>query len=221
VDDQTQWSGWSETVGIGDVRVPCPIPECGYELTVLVERWAEGEPPHERIIEQVTITEPCPVHALATWTPVQREAFERAAVEALLLGPDPDAAPRRPGRGPPLGADAGRRAEGHHGGASPVPRGQGARAGSGRAGRWRTLARNVHSTARTCARRRRPPLPYAYSPAGARPAWPRAGQVPEPVPSRHPVLLASGRAGLASRGGAVARRARSMIATFPLPAGRC
>jgi len=90
VDEQAEWSGWSEAVGIGDVQVPCPVPGCGRELTVLVERWAEGEPPHERVTEQVTVTEPCPVHVLAAVTPAQREALERAAVEAFLLGPDPD-----------------------------------------------------------------------------------------------------------------------------------
>ena len=57
---------------------------------MLVERWAEGEPPRERVTEQVTVTAPCPVHAPAAWTPGQREALERAAVEAFLLGPDPD-----------------------------------------------------------------------------------------------------------------------------------
>jgi hypothetical protein len=90
VDDQAEWSGWSETVGSGDIQVPCPVPDCGRALTVLVERWAEGEPPHERVTEQVTVTEPCPVHGLAVLTPVQRAALERAAVEAFLLGPDPD-----------------------------------------------------------------------------------------------------------------------------------
>jgi hypothetical protein len=90
VEDQAAWSGWSETVGVGDVRVPCPVPGCGRELTVLVERWAEGAPPRERVTERVTVTEPCPVHAPAGWTPGQRAALERAAVEAFLLGPDPD-----------------------------------------------------------------------------------------------------------------------------------
>jgi hypothetical protein len=90
VDDQAEWSGWSEAVGIGDVQVPCPVPACGRALTVLVERWAEGEPPHERVTEQVTVTEPCPVHAPAALTPEQRAELERAAVEAFRLGPDPD-----------------------------------------------------------------------------------------------------------------------------------
>ena len=89
MEDQAEWSGWSEAVGIGDVQVSCPMPGCGHELTVLVERWAEGEPPHERVTEQVTVTEPCPVHAPAASTPGQRAALERAAVEAFLLGPDP------------------------------------------------------------------------------------------------------------------------------------
>jgi hypothetical protein len=38
VDDRTEWSGWSETAGTGDVLVPCPAPDCGRALTVLVER---------------------------------------------------------------------------------------------------------------------------------------------------------------------------------------
>jgi hypothetical protein len=38
----------------------------------------------------VTVTEPCPVHVLAALTPEQRAGLERAAVEAFLLGPDPD-----------------------------------------------------------------------------------------------------------------------------------
>src|SRR5215211_6715626 len=88
VDDQAEWSGWSETVGSGDIQVPCPVPDCGRALTVLVERWAEGEPPHERVTEQATVTEPCPVHAVAALIPAQRAALERAAVEAFLLGPD-------------------------------------------------------------------------------------------------------------------------------------
>jgi hypothetical protein len=90
VDDQAAWSGWSETVGVGDVRVPCPVLGCGRELTVLVERWAEGEPPHERVTEQVEVTEPCAVHPVAAWTPAQRAHVERAAVEAFMLAPDPD-----------------------------------------------------------------------------------------------------------------------------------
>jgi hypothetical protein len=90
VEDQAEWSGWSETVGIGDVRVPCPVPDCGYELTVLVERWADGEPPHERVTERVTVTEPCGVHPADALTPAQRAALERAAVEAFLPAPDSD-----------------------------------------------------------------------------------------------------------------------------------
>ena len=73
MDDQAEWSGWSETVGVGDVQVPCPVPDCGREVT-----------------EQVTVMAPCPVHSLAASTPEQRAALERAAVEAFLLGPDPD-----------------------------------------------------------------------------------------------------------------------------------
>jgi len=92
VDDQAEWSGWSEAVGIGDVPVPCPVPDCGRALTVLVERWAEGEPPHERVTEQVTVLEPCPVHPLIVLTPEQRAVLDRAAVEAFLLAPDPDEA---------------------------------------------------------------------------------------------------------------------------------
>ena len=90
MDDQAGWSGWSEAVGIGDVPVPCPVSGCGREVTALVERWAEGEPPNERVTEQVTVTEPCPLRPLAALTPEQRAALERAAVEAFLLGPDPD-----------------------------------------------------------------------------------------------------------------------------------
>jgi hypothetical protein len=89
-DDQAEWSGWSETVGLGDVEVPCPIPGCGREVTVLVERYAEGEPPREVVTERVTITEPCPLHPADDLTPAQREALERAGVEAFLLAPDPD-----------------------------------------------------------------------------------------------------------------------------------
>ena len=91
-NDQAEWSGWSEAVGIGDVAVPCPVPGCGRELTALVERWAEGEPPHERVTEQVTVLEPCPVHPLTALTPEQRAVLDRAAVEAFLLAPDPDEA---------------------------------------------------------------------------------------------------------------------------------
>jgi len=90
VDDQAAWDGWSEAVGGGDVRVLCPVPGCGRELTVLVERWAEGEPPHERVTEQVEMTSPCAIHPVTSWTPSQRERLERTAVEAFLLGPDPD-----------------------------------------------------------------------------------------------------------------------------------
>jgi hypothetical protein len=90
VDDQAAWSGWSEAVGIGDVQVPCPVPACGREVTVLVERWADGEPPHEQVTERVTVTAPCDGHPVEALTPGQRAALERAAVEAFLLGPDPD-----------------------------------------------------------------------------------------------------------------------------------
>jgi hypothetical protein len=38
VADQTDRSGWSEAVGIRDVQVRCPVPDCGHELIVLVER---------------------------------------------------------------------------------------------------------------------------------------------------------------------------------------
>jgi hypothetical protein len=91
-DAPIAWDGWSETVGIGDVQVPCPVPGCGREVTALVERWAEGEPPHERVTEQVTVLEPCPVHPLIVLTPEQRAVLDRAAVEAFLLAPDPDEA---------------------------------------------------------------------------------------------------------------------------------
>ena len=90
VDDQAEWDGWSETVGTGDVQVPCPVPGCGREVTVLVERDAEGEPPNEDVTERVTVTESCPVHPVADLAPAQREALERAGVEAFLLAPDPD-----------------------------------------------------------------------------------------------------------------------------------
>jgi hypothetical protein len=90
MDDQADWSGWSQAVGGGDVRVPCPVQGCGRELTVLVERWAEGEPPREQVTEQVAVTDPCAIHPVAAWTPEQREHVERAAVEAFLFAPDPD-----------------------------------------------------------------------------------------------------------------------------------
>jgi hypothetical protein len=90
VDDSAAWDGWSETVGIGDVEVPCPVPGCGREVTVLVERYAEGEPPHERVTERVTVEAACPVHPVADLTPAQVAALERAGVEAFLLAPDPD-----------------------------------------------------------------------------------------------------------------------------------
>ena len=89
-DDQAAWDGWSETVGIGDVQVACPVPACGREVTALVERWAEGEPPRERVTETVTVTEGCPVHPAAAFTAAQMEALTRAAVEVFLLTPDPD-----------------------------------------------------------------------------------------------------------------------------------
>ena len=92
VDDQAAWDGWSETVGSGDAEVPCPVPSCGRAVTVLMERWAEGEPPHEQVTEQATVTEPCGVHPVDALTRTQREGLGRAAVEAFLLGPDPDEA---------------------------------------------------------------------------------------------------------------------------------
>ena len=90
VDDQAEWEDWSETVGIGDVEVPCPVAGCGRAVTVLVERWAEGEPPHERVTERVTVTKACDIHPVADLTSAQRQALERAGVEAFLLAPDPD-----------------------------------------------------------------------------------------------------------------------------------
>ena len=97
MDDQAQGSGWSETVGIGDVRVPCPVAGCRRELTVLVERWAEGAPPRERVATQVTVSEPCGAHPLAELTPAQREELERAAIREFELAPDPDEAADSPG----------------------------------------------------------------------------------------------------------------------------
>ncbi len=90
VDDQAEWEDWSETVGSGDVEAPCPVLGCGRPVTVLVERWAEGEPPHEQVTEQVTVTKACDMHPVADLTPTQLRALERAAVEAFLLAPDPD-----------------------------------------------------------------------------------------------------------------------------------
>ena len=96
-NDQAVWDGWSETVGIGDVQVPCPVPGCGREVTALVERWAEGEPPRERVTENVTVTEACPVHPATDLTPAQLDALTRAAVEVFLLTPDPDEEREFPG----------------------------------------------------------------------------------------------------------------------------
>jgi hypothetical protein len=90
MDDQAAWEDWSETVGSGDVEVPCPVPGCGRVVTVLVERWAEGEPPHEQVTERVAVTTACDRHPVAELTPAQRQALERAGVEAFLLAPDPD-----------------------------------------------------------------------------------------------------------------------------------
>jgi hypothetical protein len=78
-DDQAAWDVWSETVGISAVQVPCPISGCGREVTALVERWAEGEPPHEQVAETVTFTEGCPVHPAAALTAAQMETLTRAA----------------------------------------------------------------------------------------------------------------------------------------------
>ena len=77
--------------------MPCPVPGCGREVTALVERWAEGEPPREQVTETVTVTEGCPVHPATAHTAAQMEALTRAAVEVFLRTPDLDEEREFPG----------------------------------------------------------------------------------------------------------------------------